>query len=191
MSSLHNGHLCTDACCYSVLVRHTQSPSLYGLQARRSRNDACHAPLPPSRQYKNWNDTSLLCWCVYPALDVNFPLPTNAPLGFYSRLPQCIALLDIDTNIVPVSIKLLLAGIPKAPVPRIAGAILHAASNPSVESNGSAWLLTDNGPVFQVPKEQFKEGVYEMIDARANRLLKYAYFTFTLLLHLVRTHTCL
>ncbi|KAJ8696012.1 hypothetical protein PTI98_005914 [Pleurotus ostreatus] len=77
-----------------------------------------------------------------------------------------------DTNIVPVPIKLLLAGIPKAPVPRIAGAILHAASNPSVESNGSAWLLTDNGPVFQVPKEQFKEGVYEMIDARANRLLK-------------------
>ncbi|KAJ8517966.1 hypothetical protein ONZ45_g4912 [Pleurotus djamor] len=75
-----------------------------------------------------------------------------------------------DTNIVPTPVKLFLAGIPKVPVPRIAGAIFHVASNPKPESSGSAWLLPDDGAVFQVPKEEFKEGVYKMIDERANRL---------------------
>ncbi|KAG9220460.1 hypothetical protein CCMSSC00406_0003916 [Pleurotus cornucopiae] len=138
----------------------------------------------------NWDDQVQLfelAIATYGAVDIVVPnagvtegVPFDA-VKLVDGLPikPKLTTLDVNltgvvyyTNIVPVPIKLLLAGIPKAPVPRIAGAILHAASNPSVESNGSAWLLTDNGPVFQVPKEQFKEGVYEMIDARANRLLK-------------------
>ncbi|KAF9462472.1 hypothetical protein BDZ94DRAFT_1322648 [Collybia nuda] len=77
-----------------------------------------------------------------------------------------------DTAIVPIPVKLLLAGIPLAPVPRIAGAILYAATDPNPETNGSAWLLTDDGPVFMVPKEEFKMGVYKMIDDRANAMIK-------------------
>jgi hypothetical protein len=79
---------------------------------------------------------------------------------------------DIDTAIVPVPIKLLLAGIPLANVPRIAGAIIYAATDPDPETNGSAWLLTDDGPVFMVPREEFKMGVYKMIDDRANAMIK-------------------
>ncbi|KAJ8516603.1 hypothetical protein ONZ45_g6104 [Pleurotus djamor] len=79
-----------------------------------------------------------------------------------------------DTNILSLRTKLVLAGIPKVPVSRIAGAILHVATRTSPESNGSAWLLTDDGPVFQVPQEQFKEGVYKLIDQRANRIRKVA-----------------
>ncbi|KAL0956837.1 hypothetical protein HGRIS_002949 [Hohenbuehelia grisea] len=84
----------------------------------------------------------------------------------------CIHPFFADTNIVPLPAKLFLAGIPKTPVPRIAGAIFYAATDRSPASNGSAWLLTDDGPVFQVPKEEFKEGVYGMIDRRKNALLK-------------------
>jgi len=47
------------------------------------------------------------------------------------------------------------------------------ATNPDPATNGSAWLLTDDGPVFMVPKEEFKMGVYKMIDDRVNGLLKY------------------
>ncbi|KAG6920143.1 hypothetical protein DXG01_004909 [Tephrocybe rancida] len=76
-----------------------------------------------------------------------------------------------DTKIVPIPVKLLLAGIPLAPVPRVAGAIIHAATNPDPETNGVAFLLNDDGPVFMVPREEFKLGVYKMIDSRSNSLL--------------------
>lgn len=67
--------------------------------------------------------------------------------------------------------KLFLAGIPLTPVPRIAGAIFYSATDPDTATNGCAWLLPDDGPVFLVPREEFKLGVYKMIDERANRLL--------------------
>jgi len=84
----------------------------------------------------------------------------------------CIHPFFADTDIVPIPAKLFLAGIPKTPVPRIAGAVVQAATNPDPETNGCAWLLPDDGPVFMVPREEFKLGVYEMIDKRANALLK-------------------
>ena len=74
----------------------------------------------------------------------------------------------LDTGIVPVPLKMLLAGIPKTSVSRVAGAIFYAATDRDEKSNGSAWLLVDDGPVFMVPKEEFKQGVYKMIDDRAN-----------------------
>ena len=94
---------------------------------------------------------------------------------------------SLDTAIVPIPVKLLLAGIPLTPVPRIAGAIFYAATNPNPATNGCAWLLPDNGPVFLVPKEEFKLGVYKMIDDRVNSLL--AYVLFILSTHLLNSLT--
>lgn len=87
--------------------------------------------------------------------------------------------LQLDTGIVPVSLKIILAGIPKTPVSRVAGAIFYAATDRDEKSSGSAWLLVDDGPVFMVPKERFKEGVYKMIDDRANAGRAYVNFGFT------------
>jgi hypothetical protein len=78
-----------------------------------------------------------------------------------------------DTGILPLVVKVFLAGIPFTPVSRIAATIIHVATNPDPATNGSAWLLTDDGPAFMVPKEEFKLGVYKMIDDRKNRMLKY------------------
>ncbi|KAF8971278.1 hypothetical protein BDZ97DRAFT_1724500 [Flammula alnicola] len=80
----------------------------------------------------------------------------------------CIHPFFADTAIVPTPVKLFLAGIPLTPVPRVAGAIFYAATDPDMATNGSAYLLLDDGPVFLVPKEEFKEGVYKMIDDRSN-----------------------
>ncbi|KAG6820819.1 hypothetical protein H0H93_011113 [Arthromyces matolae] len=92
----------------------------------------------------------------------------NSFLEFLQVAPN----YPIDTNMVPIPIKLFLAGIPLVPVARIAGAIIHAATNPDPETNGAAFLLNDDGPVFMVPREEFKLGVYKMVDARSNMLLR-------------------
>ena len=72
--------------------------------------------------------------------------------------------------------KAMLAGIPLVTVPMIAGAIFYSATNPDPETSGNAWLIPDNGPVFRVPKEEFKLGVYKMIDDRRNAGRKYVRF---------------
>jgi hypothetical protein len=54
------------------------------------------------------------------------------------------------------------------PVPRIAGAIFYSATDPDPATNASSWLLPDDGPVWLIEKEQFRFGVYKMIDERAN-----------------------
>ncbi|KAG6889920.1 hypothetical protein C0992_003514 [Termitomyces sp. T32_za158] len=78
-----------------------------------------------------------------------------------------------DAKIAPIPIKVLLAGIPLALVPRAAGAIIHAVTNPDPETNGVAFLRTMMVPSM-VPREEFKLGVYKMIDERSNRLLSTA-----------------
>jgi NAD(P)-dependent dehydrogenase (short-subunit alcohol dehydrogenase family) len=72
-----------------------------------------------------------------------------------------------DTAIVPIYVKLALAGIPLTSTARIAGAVFYAATDPDMESSGCPWLLPDDGYVFRLPREQLKEGVYRMIDERA------------------------
>ena len=66
-----------------------------------------------------------------------------------------------------------MAGAPFTPVERIAGAIFYAATDPDKKTNGSAWLLADDGPLFLIEKEQFKFGVYKLVDERVNKLTKY------------------
>ncbi|CAA7261793.1 unnamed protein product [Cyclocybe aegerita] len=80
----------------------------------------------------------------------------------------CIHPFFVETNIVPFVVKVALAGIPFVPIERVAGAIFNAATDPDPKTSGSAYLLLDDGHAFRVPKEQFKMGVYQMIDERAN-----------------------
>jgi hypothetical protein len=63
-------------------------------------------------------------------------------------------------------VKLLLAGMPMTPVPRIAGAVFRAATDPDVATSGCPWVLPDDGPVIRVEKEALRAGVYEMLDTR-------------------------
>ncbi|KAK0462633.1 uncharacterized protein EV420DRAFT_1619137 [Desarmillaria tabescens] len=77
-----------------------------------------------------------------------------------------------DTPIISLPVKLLLAGIPLTPVARIVGAIFYSATDPDPDSNGSAWLLLDDGPIYQVSKEDFKLGVYKVLDERVNSMQK-------------------
>ena len=71
-----------------------------------------------------------------------------------------------DTALVPTIVKVFLAGIPLTPIERVAGAIVYAATDPDMETSGCTWLLPDDGYVFRLEREQLKEGVYRLIDAR-------------------------
>jgi NAD(P)-dependent dehydrogenase (short-subunit alcohol dehydrogenase family) len=70
------------------------------------------------------------------------------------------------TAMIPTRVKVALAGTPLTPVERIAGAIVYAASDPDMETSGCPWLLPDDGYIFRLEREQLKEGVYRLIDAR-------------------------
>ena len=69
--------------------------------------------------------------------------------------------------------KLLLAGIPLTPVPRIAGAIFRAATDPDLATSGCPWMLMDDGPVIRVEKEALRTGVYDMLGDRIRRVTRY------------------
>jgi NAD(P)-dependent dehydrogenase (short-subunit alcohol dehydrogenase family) len=124
---------------------------------------------------------SMASWQAVPAANL-YTATKHAVLGLMRSLSLkfgrdgirigCIHPFFADTAIVPDAFKAYLAGIPKTPVERIACAIMYAATDTDMETSGAAWLLPDNGPVFLVEKEAFKMGVYKMIDARANALLK-------------------
>jgi hypothetical protein len=81
-----------------------------------------------------------------------------------------------DTSILGLPVKLLLAGIPLTPVPRIAGAIFRAATDPDLATSGCPWVLPDDGPVIRVEKEALRAGVYEMLTNRIRRATKYVPF---------------
>ncbi|KAJ3969158.1 hypothetical protein EV361DRAFT_922459 [Lentinula raphanica] len=73
------------------------------------------------------------------------------------------------TSMVPEIIRLQLSGIPLTPVPRIAGAILYAASQPDPSCNGAAFWIPDGGAsTFMISREEFKPGIYDYIDSKSN-----------------------
>ena len=75
-----------------------------------------------------------------------------------------------DTSILGLPVKLILAGLPLTPVPRIAGAVFRAATDPEATTSGCPWVLPDDGPVIRVDKEGLRAGVYGMLDARIRRV---------------------
>ncbi len=78
--------------------------------------------------------------------------------------------------------KVLLAGIPLTPVPRIAGAIFRAATDPDLATSGCPWVLPDDGPVIRVEKEALRLGVYDMLNKRLRRATGYVHFASALVL---------
>lgn len=84
----------------------------------------------------------------------------------------CIHPWFADTNIIDWKLKLFLAGVPRAPVVRIAGAVFRAATDPDTATSGCPWVLPDDGPVLLLQKEVLREGVYEMLNNRVRRTMR-------------------
>ncbi|KIY67236.1 NAD(P)-binding protein [Cylindrobasidium torrendii FP15055 ss-10] len=103
-------------------------------------------------------------------------------LGFAGSLAPVLSLMGIrvssvypffvDTGIVPLRVRVYLAGLPFTPIERVVGAIVCSATDARVDTNGSAWLLLNDGPVVAVPKESFKAGIYQALDKRSNAIMR-------------------
>ncbi|KAK0476819.1 hypothetical protein IW261DRAFT_1637339, partial [Armillaria novae-zelandiae] len=72
--------------------------------------------------------------------------------------------LSDNDSFVEVSPK----GLSLSPIARVAGSIFHAATNPEKETNGRAWLIRDDGPLYMVPREDLNEGVFRAYNKRIN-----------------------
>jgi len=83
----------------------------------------------------------------------------------------CIHPWFADTNILDWKLKIFLAGVPRTPVERIAGAAFRAATDPDPATSGCPWMLPDDGPVLLLQKEVLREGVYEMLNNRVRRTM--------------------
>ncbi|KAI5120349.1 hypothetical protein M0805_009424 [Coniferiporia weirii] len=79
-----------------------------------------------------------------------------------------------DTQILSAASKTLMAGIPMAPVPRIAGAIFLAATDSAPDTNGAVYTVPDEHEVFRVPHTEITEGVYVLLSNRVKRLMGFA-----------------
>jgi len=77
-----------------------------------------------------------------------------------------------DTAIVPATVKIALAGIPKAPVRRIAGAIIRCATEPDWTKSAALWTIPDDKTVFRINREVLDQGVYKLIGDRLKSLTK-------------------
>ncbi|EAU91051.1 hypothetical protein CC1G_03219 [Coprinopsis cinerea okayama7 len=120
---------------------------------------------------------SMASWVKLPLADL-YTASKHAMLGLmrgmYVRMEfqgiriACVHPWFADTEILPTAVKLFLSGMPLSPIPRIANAIFYAATDPDPNTNGASWLLADDGPVVLCPKEDFKFGVYSMLDERVN-----------------------
>ncbi|KAH9970036.1 hypothetical protein BGW80DRAFT_1562461 [Lactifluus volemus] len=121
---------------------------------------------------------SMASWNGLP-LAPQYTASKHAVLGLMRALDPIIAKNNIriavihpwfaDTSILGLPTRLLLAGLPMTPIPRIAGAVFRAATDPDVATSGCPWVLPDDGPVILMEKEVLRTGVYELLDARIRR----------------------
>lgn len=84
--------------------------------------------------------------------------------------PQpCFSLYLSDTTILEAGIRTVLRGLPWTSIPRVGGAIFLAATDPSPKTNGSAYVLPDDGEVFQLDRTQLdlmSPECYDLLRAR-------------------------
>ncbi|KIK56877.1 hypothetical protein GYMLUDRAFT_46771 [Collybiopsis luxurians FD-317 M1] len=95
----------------------------------------------------------------------------DKPLSQQGISITCIHPFFAVTPLLPPITRLLLAGLPFTPVPRIAKTILYAAScgTPQNPSGGQSFWVPDGGiSTFMIPREEFKPGVYQLIDTKSN-----------------------
>lgn len=120
---------------------------------------------------------SIASWVGLPLAEL-YTASKHAVLGLMRAMDKRFAMNNIRiacihpwfaaTDILSIPVRLALAGLPLTSVPRVAGAIFYAATDPDPETSGAAWLLPDDGPVIKIMKEEFKLGVYALVDQRAN-----------------------
>ncbi|KAK0505195.1 hypothetical protein EDD18DRAFT_327113 [Armillaria luteobubalina] len=103
-----------------------------------------------------------------------------AVLGTMRTLYPDLEHKDIRTAVISPSfsvsdndsfVEVSLKGLALSPIARVADSIFYAATNPEKETNGRAWLIRDDGPLYMIPREDLNEGVFRTYNKRFNALI--------------------
>src|SRR5258708_663257 len=117
---------------------------------------------------------SCALWTPSPQRTISVSPPSTLGLQVRRLTDLCFVIsiyqFPKDTSILQLPTRLLLAGIPLTPVPRIAGAVFRAATDPDASTSGCPWVLPDDGPVIRVDKQALRAGVYELLNERIRRI---------------------
>lgn len=70
--------------------------------------------------------------------------------------------------------KIFLAGLPLAPVERVAGTVVKAATDSDPETDGCVYTIPDGGETFRLHRTDLSigAGVYKLLAERAAALLQ-------------------
>ena len=90
----------------------------------------------------------------------------SLPLKAQGVRVACIHPFFAETAMISPRERLMFAGIPLTPMARIVGAIVSAATDPDLNTTGSAYVLPDSGLTFRVSQEFFTLGIYGLINKR-------------------------
>ncbi|KAF8872595.1 hypothetical protein CPB85DRAFT_1237546, partial [Mucidula mucida] len=69
-----------------------------------------------------------------------------------------------ETDLLYPHIEPLPFEFPLSPITRVAGAIFYTATNPDSETSGASWIVLDDGPLYAVPKEELRVGLYDKLN---------------------------
>jgi hypothetical protein len=164
-----------------VMIGSVGMYSKFALSCQRHRpTDLVQRPGRASQGRRSTAPQSTVCWvsCVLwtpspqRTISVLPPSTLGSQVRRFTNLCFAISIYQIlkDTSILELSTRVFLAGLPMTPVPRIAGAVFRAATDPDVSTSGCPWVLPDDGPVIRVEKEALRAGVYELLNARIRRV---------------------
>lgn len=78
----------------------------------------------------------------------------------------------VSTGLLNATTTVVLAGLPKLPASRVAGAIFACATDPDWETSGSSYMLPDDGDVFRIDRQDLSVGVYKVLTARLVAAIK-------------------
>ncbi len=76
---------------------------------------------------------------------------------------RLIMFYDVETDLLYPHIEPLPFEFPLSPITRVAGAIFYTATNPDSETSGASWIVLDDGPLYAVPKEELRVGLYDKL----------------------------
>ena len=77
-----------------------------------------------------------------------------------------------ETAILSPIDQLMSAGLPKAPVERVAGAMFLAATDTDPDTNGAVYCLPDEREVFLIPYIDLQDGLYKLLKKRVDRVIE-------------------
>ncbi|KIM22325.1 hypothetical protein M408DRAFT_332959 [Serendipita vermifera MAFF 305830] len=78
----------------------------------------------------------------------------------------------IDTSILETPTRVMLAGLPMTPLSRVAGAVVHAATDPDWETSGASYALPDDGSIIRIDRKELAVGIYKILHERLNSVSK-------------------